>query len=234
MTLPLIPGYLVAHMAISLRLLDLFCGAGGASKGYSQYFDDIVGVDIKRQPKYPYRFIQADATAFPLGGFDLIHASPPCQDHSRTRFLFNEPDGTGWMLEHTLKRAIDQGFCYVVENVMDASVSDHPHSFTLCGSALGNVTINGSRYYLAKHRKFWSNFPVETPRCLCKHYLENGFRTATLHTVKSEKEPTLKAFGAVMGIDWMTLKEMNSALPPSYTRYIARAFMDYRGIPYGR
>jgi len=48
------------------RLLDLFCGAGGASKGYQRAGFYVVGVDIKQQPHYcGDEFHQADALTYP-------------------------------------------------------------------------------------------------------------------------------------------------------------------------
>ena len=108
-----------------MRLLDLYCGAGGAALGYHRAgFDEIVGVDIATQPRYPFEFVQADALEFLADHgheFAAIHASPPCQGYS---IMHNLPWLRGreypLLILPTIEMLEVLGKPYVVENVMGA------------------------------------------------------------------------------------------------------------------
>ena len=105
-----------------MKLLDIFCGAGGASKGYELAgFDEVVGVDINPQPNYPYTFIQSDfrdlSTEF-IDKFDLIHASPPCQKFSVASGRFGTQDNHPDFVD--LCRQQIKHKPYVMENVVRA------------------------------------------------------------------------------------------------------------------
>ncbi len=118
--------------AEDIRLLDLFCGAGGAAVGYHNAgFDEIIGVDIKPQPRYPFEFVQADALEYLAEHgreFDAIHASPPCQGYS---IMHNLPWLRGrdypLLILPTIEMLEALGKPYVVENVM-GGVEDAPEA----------------------------------------------------------------------------------------------------------
>src|SRR5215469_3419763 len=105
------------------RLLDRFCGAGGAAMGYHRAGFNVVGVDIKPQPRYAFEFHQGDALdeefIASLGHFDAQHASPPCHDHTPLTSVAGT-DGTGWMLTAARERLEGGGLPWVIENVEGA------------------------------------------------------------------------------------------------------------------
>lgn len=142
------------------RLLDLFCGAGGAGMGYHRAGFDVVGVDIAPQPHYPFEFHQADALTFPFDvfGFAAVHASPPCQEYSVTRSLHRAEYPT--LVEAVRARLLGTGLRYVIENVVGAPLTN---CVTLCGSSFG--------LGVRRHRRFETNWTVWSPP-QCRHDLQ--------------------------------------------------------------
>lgn len=191
------------------RLLDLFCGAGGCSVGYHRAGFEIVGVDINPQPNYPFAFYQADALkAIAVGGdlsigggFDAIHASPPCQHYAGVTAWRGDrndhPDLIGSMRELLLAT----GLPYVIENVPDAR-SHLVNPVMLCGSQFG--------LRVRRHRYFEANWDLSILEWPCQHRPDD---LAFEH--KQER-----AYADALGCRWMTAREGRQAIPPSYTEYI--------------
>ncbi len=183
-------------------------------------FDKIIGVDNKPQPNYPFEFVLADAMTFPLDGFDLIHASPPCQRFARSRHLGktrgykrSEVD----LLQPTLDRLT--GFpLYVVENVPDAPIGE---SVVLCGSMFG---LN-----VRRHRRFRCSFFFPVP--LCNHK-KQGRPVGVYHRMKDSiphggrTANTLEEGQQAMGMDWAPWDELKEAVPPAYTEYIGKQILE--------
>lgn len=199
------------------KALDLFCGAGGASKGLMDAGFDVTGVDIRPMPRHRGdRFIQADAVDFPTEGFDFIWASPPCQRFTCLKSVFDSskyPD----LIEPIRAKLQASGVPWVMENVVGAPLRV---DLTLCAAAFG------LRSY--RHRIFEANFPLtamahpghrvpvnrrKTNRRA--HWDAGGFVTVT-GDIGSYVGPE------AMGIDWMTGAELSQAIPPCYSEYIGK------------
>jgi DNA (cytosine-5)-methyltransferase 1 len=145
------------------RVLDLFCGAGGASMGYHRAGFEVVGVDLVPQPHYPFVFVQADALTYPLDGFEVVVASPPCPGYSRaTAFHRGARAKHPLLIEPIRERFKAQGVPYVIENVEGAPLL---HPILLCGTMFGLRSI--------RHRLFESNVPLLQPHHpdLCTEHL---------------------------------------------------------------
>lgn len=211
-----------------MKLLDLFCCAGGAAAGYARAGFEVVGVDIDPQPNYPFAFIQADVLSLDprfLGWFDAIHASPPCQRYSdlakRNGNAADHPD----LVAPVRRRLRQSGKPYVIENVEGAPLVD---PVMLCGTMFPGLRV-------LRHRLFETNFPLEAPAhgkhplvyTLDKrknHYGRLDERTAFVQ-VTGGGNCSKAAAADAMGIDWMTKNELNEAIPPAFTHHIGLQLM---------
>lgn len=215
-----------------MRLLDLYCCAGGAAAGYHAAGFEIVGVDSKPQPRYPYAFIQADVLSLDerfLRSFDAIHASPPCQFGTALRHAPGTKKDHLNLIPATRTMLQKSGRPYVIENV--EAVGPHlVNPIRLCGSMFHLGAWAADQFYqLQRHRLFECSFPVVAPDCdrgspivgiygghvRCRSAKHGGRRTRDfegIDKVTLAKEAT--------GIAWATMNEMSQAVPPAYTQFI--------------
>lgn len=213
-----------------MRILDLFCKAGGAGAGYAQAGFEVVGVDIKHQKRYPFTFIHADAVevmrdvAF-LRTFDVIHASPPCQTHSITKNLRDAQGGTTDKVDCipiTRELLGASGVPYIIENVPGAPLIN---PVQCCGSYFG--------LKVRRHRIFESTLPIVGTEC--KHKAQGkpigiygamndnpqGLdRTTGRYVYGGSTAKTIEEAREAMRIDWMIWAELVEAIPPAYTEFL--------------
>lgn len=199
-----------------MRLLDLFCGAGGAAMGYHQAGFQVVGVDINPQPNYPFEFHQADAMHYPLESFDVIHASPPCQRYM-TGGLVNRakhPDLIGLVRY----RLIMNKTPWVIENVPGAPMRP---DVMLCGSMF-NLQVRRHRWFEIHPTPMIMISPCDHTRPVTGVYGNpHGQQGAWPGMLPSD----LPTWRQAMGIDWMTAAEISEAIPPAYTQFIGEQLL---------
>lgn len=202
------------------RLLDLFCGAGGASMGYHRAGFDVVGCDINPQPHYPFPFVQADALAppFDLSGFSLIHASPPCQAYVRSGMVAK--DGRHPMLIEPVRAMLESsGVPWVIENVPGSTLRA---DVVLCGSMFG-LAIRRHRWFETSPTLLGLTPPCDHSRPITGVYGHPHGKGGAFPTKRRPMLPSdAETWSREMGIDWMTPRELSQAIPPAYTEWIGR------------
>ena len=203
-----------------LRVIDLYCGAGGATKGLQRAGFHVTGVDHKPQKNYcGDAFIQADALEVSLEGYDFIWASPPCQKYSHIRKQSRPGNEHPDLVAPTRDRLIESGTPYVIENVGGSPLLRG--SIMLCGEMFGLKTY--------RHRWFECSWGILAPQHI-KHpeTCPRGGRQPSASGRMSVvgNMPNLPAARRAMGIQWMNRKELSQAIPPAYSEYIARQFLD--------
>jgi DNA (cytosine-5)-methyltransferase 1 len=197
-----------------VRILDLFCAAGGAGMGYARAGFEVVGVDIDPQPRYPFAFVQADALEYLLEHgheFDAIHASPPCQrwsDAGTSRALGDEhPD-----LLNPVREILAAGSIpYVLENIMGAPM---PESFVLCGTTFGLPII--------RHRRFEWNLPYQLipNACPARGKDRSARHGGTYPYASGSWERAWREHVIPAVWPWMNAREAGLAIPPAYTEWL--------------
>jgi len=210
------------------RLLDLFCGAGGAAMGYQRAGFYVVGVDIAPQPDYcGDEFHQADAMTWPLDGFDAIHASPPCQAYSTmgNRSRLPAPD----LLPPTLERLGRVTVPWIVENVAGAKRL-MPNAFVLSGGMFG-LGVHRPRYFASnclilvpvRHRPPPGGVGVYG-RAADGRRLWQRQSNGTYRAPRSLEEAQ-----TAMGMDWADWHGTKEAIPPAYTEWIGHQLIAHVG-----
>lgn len=196
--------------------------------GYYRAGFDVVGVDVKPQPRYPFAFVQGDALEYAAKHgreFDAIHASPPCQAH--TRINHARKGNLVSLVSRTRDVLLAIGKPYVIENVPGAPLIE---PVILCGSMFGIGVI--------RHRLFETSFFLPYPGGPCNHkgtvadgtYSSvHGGGTRSTHVIPYAVQR--QRWEQDMEIDWMcTRHELCQAIPPAYTEYIGQYLLEAIGV----
>lgn len=210
-----------------MKLLDLFCGVGGASVGYAQAGFDVYGVDLKHGKRYPFTYIRADVLeilkdeAF-INQFDVIHASPPCQTHSITKHLRNaqgKSTNKVDLIPETRAALIASNKPYIIENVPGSPLLN---PVQLCGSSFD--------LKVRRHRLFESNMPLQGS--LCNHKKQG--RPVGVYGSLNDEIPqggktatTITQARNAMGMEWAIWTELVEAIPPAYTKYLGEQIVNW-------
>jgi DNA (cytosine-5)-methyltransferase 1 len=221
---------------IDLKILDLFCGAGGSAEGLRRATLgtktcrdlEIVGYDIKFQPYYPFKQYTEDWKKAKPADYDFIWASPPCQGYSRG----GNPESRKKypkLIEPVRDFLLAAKRPFVIENVIGAPLRK---DLLLCGEMFKLKVI---RHRIFEIHGFVCEQPIHPkhngtvsdgdyimvcrggrPGCFGNKEKRNKLRAPTLEQAQNAMgiNHSIKEFGAIA-----------EAIPPVYSEYILRSFL---------
>lgn len=225
------------HADTRPKMVDVCCSAGGTSVGYHRAGFCVAGVDINPQPRYPFRFIQADAESYlehHAHEYAVGAGSPPCQHWSPLN-AYNHVEYPQ-LIAPVRNRFIAAGLPYVIENV-EAAAPELKDPILLCGPMFDLKVY--------RHRLFEANWPLMAlphakHQALCAR---NGY-------LPSESKPFMSIHGGRHSKAWQSaaceamglphldvrssgadtrtaIREICEAIPPAMTEHIGRQLLEH-------
>jgi DNA (cytosine-5)-methyltransferase 1 len=215
--------------------IDLFCGAGGTTKGLQLAGFHVTGVDAKPQPRYiGDEFIQADALSLTpdfLRQYDFIIAGPPCQAYVPMADRHNHHN----LIPPTEKLLRESGVPWVIENVPTAPILTR--FIYLCGTMFPTLRVIRHRRFAFSDDLTLRN-PIHEPhpglpvysfdRRPTRPKAIEGFDEWSGYVTVAGNNCSLGAASDAMQISWMTRPEIAQAIPPLYSKYIGKQVIAQR------
>lgn len=229
---------------MKVRVLDVFCGAGGCSVGYYGAFSsrgyecEVVGWDKEAMQDYPYIFCRGDAMEVLadvnyVRSFDFVHTSPPCPFYSNATPVgvkASHPDLVGPVRELLIAASVPS----VIENVMPSPVRP---DIVLSGAMFGLKVVRRRKFETVNWFTLATGAVPINGTARKGDYITvagNGSKVNADHKSRDWAQPykhwkgsVIESWSDAMGIHWMkSRKALANAIPPAYTHYIGELFID--------
>ena len=215
------------------RLLDLFCGAGGAAMGYHRR--------LRRGRRRP-----SAAAALPVPFHRRATRSRPgSRRHVRLGRVRRHPRQPALpgvlarsrpvpkrgktypdLLAPTRDLLEQTGLPWVIENVPGAPMRP---DIMICGCQVGLPNLRRVRWFETSWQAFALHATHHTQTAPVVSVTGHGTPTWVREQFREMqgRNPTIADYRAAMGIDWMNRDELSEAIPPAYTELIGHQLMQH-------
>lgn len=188
--------------------------------GLHQAGFEVVGVDIKPQPHYPFEFHQGDALSYPLEGFDAYWASPPCQGYMNALSMPNvrrKHNSAERLIEPIRERFLATSKPYIIENVPHAPLQN----FIQLSGPMLNLKVIRKRWFECHGFELGLMPAAQTYKnARAAGYIPYNKGETSRRNIRLHQIWTKPRVSKAMDINWMSMAELNEAIPPAYSRLI--------------